>query len=273
MLMPYQAYSRAASFVPALTTTVLKYLGPQPHERILDIGCGDGELTQKIAQCCKEVLGLDSSPSFIKTAQERYGSTLPNAEFVEWDCRRMNDPSVTPTDGFDKAFSNAAMHWILGDEHTRRTFFNDIQRLLKPGGLFVFEMGGAGNVPEVHTALMSVLHLAYKIPLDVVEAANPWFFASEPWMQKTLQQTAFKVDKIEVEYRPTKLTEQAADGSGGLSGWVQLMCSPFLELLPNDNDKKAAASLVCTLLKDVVTREDGSQWLGFVRLRAIARKE
>lgn len=173
---------------------------------------------------------------------------------------------------YDKIFSNAAMHWILRDSSTRLLFFSDVLRLLKPGGKFVFEMGGAGNVAEVHAALYSVLHHAYMIPMQQIRQVDPWFFPSEGWTRTTLEQAGFNPDLVEIQYRPTTLTPMAADGSGGLEGWLKLMGASFLECL-DAKDRGDAVSKVCEVLNNSVMREaDGERYLGYVRLRAVAHK-
>lgn len=172
---------------------------------------------------------------------------------------------------YDKIFSNAALHWILRDDSTRLPFFEDVYRLLKPGGCFVFEMGGAGNVAEIHTALRSVLHLSYGIPMQRLGAINPWFFPSENWMQQTLQNIGFRVELVESEYRPTKLNAETADGSGGLEGWIRLMCASFLDQVEPSQRSEAVRKLV-EVLGGVIKREDEAMYLGYVRLRAVALK-
>ena len=227
-----------------------------------------------LAGLCDRVVGLDSSASFIETAEANVATKFSNATFFKQDCRRMASDvrrSVLKDEQFDKVFSNATLHWVLRDPSTRKAFFSDTFELLKPGGALVFEMGGAGNVAEVHTAMESVLHLKYQVPLQKLRSQSPWFFCSEPWMRDVLEETGFQVEKLDLEYRPTPMTPKSADGSGGLEGWVRLMGSPFLDLI-DEADRHGAAEKVCQVLEDAVTRDDGSQYLGYVRLRAVARK-
>lgn len=261
-----------------MTTKVLQYLDPKSDEDILDIGCGDGVLTAKIAPLCKSVKGLDSSTSFIETANDKVVPLHMNTEFHEHDCLQLRTSSslqghVLAASSYEKVFSNAAMHWILRDEATRVSFFSDVFCLLKSGGTFVFEQGGAGNVAEAHAAIISVLHHAYDVPLKKIREVDPWFFPSEQWMHQTLERAGFVVEKLELEYRPTKLTSETADGSGGLHGWIRLMAALFLDVLEDSRQRTEAVNRICDVLQDVVTREeDGSQNLGYVRLRAVARK-
>lgn len=269
-----EAYNSAAGFVPKLTTTVFSYLNPQKTDNVLDIGCGDGELTAKIADATTEgqVLGVDASPSFIRTANERYlKDGFGNVTFALHDATKLDTCREVGRGIWDKAFSNAAMHWILRKPEVRKGFFANVFKALKPGGSFVFEMGGAGNVAEIHTAATAALVHQGGISLQEARNASPWYFPSVDDMTKLLQGAGFEVEKCEIEYRPSKLTPKQADGSGGLEGWVKLMCAEYLEAVP---EEKWAVVLkeIHDLAESVITREDGSQWLGYVRLRAIAKK-
>ncbi|KAF2217949.1 hypothetical protein CERZMDRAFT_92580 [Cercospora zeae-maydis SCOH1-5] len=272
-----QAYSSAASFVPKLTATVLSYLDPQKSDNILDIGCGDGELTAKIATACSEgqVLGIDASKSFIDSANERYlNDGFGNMTFILADATKLDSCREVGINGagvWDKAFSNAAMHWILREEGIRKQFFENVFKALKPGGTFVFEMGGAGNVAEVQTAAIAALVHVGGISWEDARAASPWFFSSVDGMTKLLEGAGFQVEKCETEYRPSAVTEKKADGSGGLEGWVKLMCAEFVEAAAEEK-REAVLKEIQELIQSVITREDGSQWLGYVRLRAIAKK-
>ena len=132
----------------------------------------------------------------------------------------------------------------------------------------MFEMGGHGNVAEVMTALIYTL-VQKGIPVEKAKEANPWFFPSETWMKDALETVGFQVDKVETEYRPTKLTSAV---NGGLAGWIRLMGAQFLELFGEERQDEAVKQ-ICEVLEPVVTRvEDGSQWLNYVRLRGVSRK-
>lgn len=132
----------------------------------------------------------------------------------------------------------------------------------------MFEMGGHGNVAETMTTLIYTL-VQHGIPLEKAKETNPWFFPSETWMSDALGRVGFQVEKLEIEYRPTKLTTAA---NGGLAGWIRLMGAQFLDVLPADKREEAVRQ-ICDVVEPAVTREeDGSQWLGYVRLRGIARK-
>ena len=272
----HQAYNTAASFVPKLTAKVQQLLDPQPTDEILDIGSGDGELTGKIAPFCHFITGLDASRSFYETAITKVVPKHKNSFFFHHDCRWLQPgrklKDTLSSNRYDKVFSNAALHWILRDETARIPFFDDVLRVLRPGGTFVFEMGGAGNVAEVHATIRSVLFCMFAVPLEEIRKADPWFFPSEEWMRQTLTNAGFQAEFVESFYRPTKLNPSTPDGSGGLEGWVKLMGAPFLNLLP-EAKRSTAVRYICEILDNVIThKEDGGQYLGYVRLRVVARK-
>lgn len=266
-------YQSAASFVPKLTTTVLSYLDIQPTDRILDIGCGDGQLTSQIAQATTQghVLGLDASHSFITTANQVHSS--PNCSYKLQDCTALSASSDAVGEGsWDKVFSNAALHWILRPTATRENVFREVHRALKPEGSFVFEMGGKGNVAEIQAAFTAALVHA-GLSIEEAREACPWFFPSVEWMRQMLGQAGFEVVKCESEYRPTKLNPEREDGSGGIEGWLRLMGARFLEAV-DEGKREGVLKEVGDVLESVITREeDGSRWIGYVRLRAVARKK
>ncbi|KAK4550063.1 hypothetical protein LTR36_003030 [Oleoguttula mirabilis] len=265
-------YDSAASFVPKLTSTVVSYLDVQAKDRVLDIGCGDGQLTAQIAQSASsgEVLGLDASQSFISTAQEKH--TTRSCAFKLQNCTKLAECKEAVDGGWDKVFSNAALHWILRNPKTRQEVFRNAQQALKSGGKLVFEMGGKGNVAEIQAAFTAALIHA-GLSVDDARAANPWFFPSVDWMTQTLSEVGFEVEKCEYEYRPTKLNPENDEKTGGLEGWLRLMGAQFLEAV-EERKREGVLREVCDVLETVVTREeDGSKWIGYVRLRAIARKK
>ena len=263
-----EAYSASASFVPELATKIVSWLDPQSSDCILDLGCGDGPLTAKIKARCASVAGFDASTNMIEAARKSYGSA-PGLSWHVQDCRHIEDSADVEAGAYSKVFSNAALHWILRDPSTRTAVFRGAFRALKPGGKLAFEMGGAGNVAEVHAALLAaVVHQGASI--EEAREATPWFFPSEALMKRMLGEVGFKVEKSELEYRPTRLTTEK---DGGLEGWARLMGAQILEVLPSEEKREVAVREVCDVLKTILTHEeDGSMWLGYVRLRVLARK-
>lgn len=262
------AYNASASFVPLLTQEIMQWLDPQATDTILDLGCGDGFLTAKIAERSARVDGFDASPSLIEAGQSIYG-TASNLSWHVLDCRYLESSKDVKEGEYNKVFSNAALHWILRDAATRMSVLRAVYRTLRPGGLFVFEMGGAGNVADVHAALLAAL-VHQGISIEKAREASPWFFPSEQLMKKMLEETGFQVQRSKLEYRPTKLTTEK---EGGIEGWVRLMGAQLLEILDTDEKREAVVREVCDILKTILTHEeDGSMYLGYVRLKVVARK-
>lgn len=135
----------------------------------------DGILTHEIASSLSSgsILGIDSSPSMISTALSSLPSSSPASFRVldALDLSALSTPNGSAT-LYTKIFSNAALHWILAAEATRRQFFVDVRRLLAPGGTFVFEMGGMGNVAEVRAAMYAVL--GPRVGREKVADVDPW---------------------------------------------------------------------------------------------------
>ncbi|KAI4102570.1 MAG: hypothetical protein LQ339_004587 [Xanthoria mediterranea] len=263
-----EAYSTSASFVPKLATTVLQWLDPQPDDIVLDLGCGDGVLTAKLRESCASATGLDASASMITAAKKTYGARAGLSWHVQ-DCRYLDRWINFQKEGYTKVFSNAALHWILRDPSTRDSVLQNVFHILRPGGTFAFEMGGQGNVAEVHAALIAaVAHQG--VSIEDARQLCPWFFPSEALMKQMLEKVGFKVQRMELEYRPTQLT---ADKDGGIQGWVRLMGAQFLEGLDSSAKSEAVVKEVCEVLKTVISHEeDGSMYLGYVRLRVQATK-
>ncbi|KAL2041577.1 hypothetical protein N7G274_005959 [Stereocaulon virgatum] len=261
----HSAYNASASFVPKLTSEIVKWLDAQPNDLILDLGCGDGVLTAQIASSCARIDGFDASSNLIGSARSSYGS-VENIRWYVVDCRYLEKRCEIQEGPYNKVFSNAALHWILRDPSTRMSVLRGAYQALQPGGNFVFEMGAAGNVADVHTALLAAL-VHQGVSMEHAREACPWYFPSEQLMKNMLEEVGFKVEKSALFYRPTELT-------GGLESWVRLMGAQFLDLLPTNEKKEAVVKEVCEVLKTVLTHEEsGTMWLGYVRLRVTARKE
>ncbi|MEA3081187.1 MAG: hypothetical protein QOD54_855, partial [Sphingomonadales bacterium] len=150
-------YARVGAFVAELGGAALDLLDPQPGERILDVGCGEGTLTKKIMERGATVLGIDNSPEMIAAAR---ANGVDAVQLAAEDMQFFAE--------FDAAFSNATLHWVLHKEQAARAIF----RALKPGGRFAGEMGGEGNLTKLREALDDELIIRGYAP--PVEASN-WY--------------------------------------------------------------------------------------------------
>lgn len=148
-LIPSDLYSNWSS---PNAQRVLHLLSLQAHESVLDLGCGSAEFTlAHIAPHCATVVGLDSSPELLAAAEKNLEAdkTLTSQQkgdisFVLGDGHEAS--KVAPAETFDVVFSNAALHWMKKDP---QAVVNEVYELLKPGGRFVAEFGGASSLPSV----------------------------------------------------------------------------------------------------------------------------
>jgi trans-aconitate methyltransferase len=137
-----QTYAKHARFVSDLGSGVVELLGPRAGERILDLGCGDGALTEKLVAAGAEVVAIDASAEQVAGARARgLDARVAGAEALPFAAE------------FDAVFSNAALHWMRDAD----AVLVSVHRALRPGGRFVAEMGGAGNVAAIRGALAEAL--------------------------------------------------------------------------------------------------------------------
>ena len=234
------AYAASGRFVARLATDVVAGLAPQPGERILDLGCGDGALTEELAATGAIVTGVDASPSMVSAARAR-GLHIDHcsAEALPYD------------NEFDAVFSNAALHWIRNAE----AVLTSVRNALRPGGRFVAEMGGQGNIAAIRTALQAML-APYGI--DAEEAAQS-FFPSPGEYRRLLEQAGFHVTSIDLIPRPTPLPD-------GMETWLNTFRNGVLDRLP-PADRDTAIARTVALLRPILADADGNWTADYVRLR------
>lgn len=243
-----EAYAVNGAFVHGMAGGVVGWLAAQPGEHVLDLGCGDGQLTARLAATGAHVEGVDASPQMAAAARGR-GLTVTEA----------SAESLPFADAvFDAVFSNAALHWVRNQD----AMMADVRRVLRPAGRFVAEMGGHGNVAAIRVALIAVLarHGYAQLEDDVNYYPTPAAYT------RRLARHGFRVERMELIPRPTPL------GTGGLEAWLTTFRSGVLAGLPE--------SLRATVLRETVELaapalldEDGAWVADYVRLRFIARAE
>lgn len=232
-------YARVGAFVAELGGAALDLLGPQPGERILDVGCGEGTLTKKIVERGATVLGIDNSSEMIAAAR------ASGIDALLLDAADMQFFSE-----FDAAFSNATLHWVLEKEQAGRTIY----RALKPGGRFAGEMGGEGNLSKLREALDNELIIrGYQPP---VEASN--WYASPDEFAAVYEAAGFREIDARLIERPTPIEH-------GVAAWVTTFRKGWLDRAGAPEDERAE---ICAAVADRV----GSKVADYVRLRFIMRK-
>ena len=240
------AYAEVGAFVPSLGAGVLEWLNVQRGERVLDLGCGDGQLTAKIAAAGAQVVGLDASAEMLAGARARgLDVQLGNAEALPFDRE------------FDAVFSNAALHWV----RDQNAMLAGVHRALKPGGRFVVEMGGHGNVAAILVALTAVLERHGCAGLE--DGVN-YYPAPEAYTER-LARHGFAVEQMQLIPRPTPLP-------AGMRAWLTTFRSGVLAAVPEELREKVLDETVALL--EPALRDERGNWTGdYVRLRFIARAE
>lgn len=240
-----QDYGKNAAFVHGLASGVLEWLDAKPGESILDLGCGDGQLTRRIAAVGAHVVGVDLSPEMLAAARSR-----------GIEAREASAESLPFADrSFDAVFSNAVLHWVRGQD----AMMAEVRRVLKPGGRFVAEMGGHGNVAAIRVAFMAVL--ARHGFADCEEGVN--YYATPEAYTRRLERHGFNVERIELIPRPTLLPES------GMTGWLRTFRRGVLNGLP-ETIRETIVEETAALLEPVLRDEDGNWTADYVRLRFIA---
>jgi trans-aconitate methyltransferase len=242
-------YQRGFSFVWRHGEELISLLAPQPGERILDLGCGTGQLTAEIAKSGAQAVGIDSSPEMVQQARSNY--PLLRFELAEATRFRSAEP-------FDAVFSNAALHWINDAGGATST----IAQALKPGGRFVAEFGGKGNVRSLVHAL-AVLHDEVTGG-DPRASGNPWYFPSLAEYATRLAASGLEVTYGILFDRPTVLE----GGAGGLRDWVEMFLKGALQTMAVD-DRLHFIERLEQQLAPVLFR-DGRWVMDYRRLRVIA---
>jgi trans-aconitate methyltransferase len=243
-----EAYAANGRFVATLASAVVTLLNPQPGEQILDLGCGDGALTEQLAATGAIVLGVDASPNMLAAARKR------NLRVEH------HDATTLPYENqFDAVFSNATLHWITGNSG-QQTALAGIHRALRPCGRFVAEMGGQGNIAAIRTALQATL-----APFHIdAEAAAASFYPSPAIYRRLLESAGFTIQSIDLIPRPTPLPN-------GMESWLNTFRNGVLDQL-KPTDRATAITNTIALLKPTLRDADGNWTADYVRLRFHATK-
>ena len=239
------AYARNARFVSDLGAPVVELLAPQAGERILDLGCGDGALTLKLAEMGCDVVGVDSSAPQIEAARR-----------LGLDARVADGGRLAFDAEFDAVFSNAAIHWMKPPDDV----IDGVWRALGPSGRFVGEFGGHGCVETIKRALIDALR---RRGIDG-DALNPWYFPTVEDYAARLSRRGFAVRYIALIPRPTPLPTE-------INGWLETFAQSFMAPLATsarpdfiDDVREALRLKLC---------DAGGQWFAdYVRIRFAADK-
>jgi trans-aconitate 2-methyltransferase len=242
-----ELYTQKHAFVFEYGANLIDILRPTQSERILDLGCGTGELTSQISARCHRVIGVDLSQSMIHKAQQNH----QEIEFQVGDARNYRTHEL-----FDAIFSNAAFHWIKEADALAETLFS----CLKPGGRVVAEMGGYQNISQIRNALKETLN-----EFGVRVVTEPWYFPTIGQYADHLEKKGLIVDSALLFERPTRLA-----GEDGMRKWLDQFATDFLVDVAESCHEEIFDATVSRLRP--VAYRDNNWWANYWRLRFVAHK-
>lgn len=200
-------YARDASFVPALGEPLLALLGDVRGRRVLDLGCGDGRLTERLRERGASVVGVDASADMVQATLDR-----------GIEAYRIDGHDLDFDAEFDVVFSNAAIHWMRRDPDR---VLRGVHRALKPGGRFVAELGGRGNIAAVERAIFDECATRGIGP----EQISRRFYPGTADYARRLEDAGFRIGMLQAFDRPTPLP-------GSLEDWLRIFAREQAALLP-----------------------------------------
>lgn len=243
-------YDANHSFVSKYGDNLIELLVPEQGEKILDLGCGTGDLAKTLYDHGVEVTGVDTSENMVMQARSKY----PAIRFIVQDAR-----ALEYTNEFDAVFSNAVLHWIKPPKQA----LHCIYKSLKQGGRFVAEFGGNGNV---QTITDEIIHQVKKEGSDYKREQFPWYYPSIGKYSSLMEEVGFRVTFAEHYDRPTPLR-----GENGLRNWIEMFGNHMLESVAEDR-KDDIIKKVENSLKEILYKEDN--WIAdYKRIRVIGIKE
>lgn len=236
-------YSAHARFVSDLGAPVLELLEPRAGEHILDLGCGDGALTERLVTLGCSVVGVDASSEMIAAARSR-----------GIDARLMDAAALPFASEFDAVFSNAVLHWIADQTPVLAAG----HRALRPGGRFVGELGGHGCVAAICTALRAIAGR------HGVDLRLPWNFPTAEDFEQRLAAAGLEADVVRLVPRPTALPSD-------MRGWLRVFAGWAFDGLEPEQ-QEAAYGEVVELLRPALCDARGRWTADYMRLRFAARR-
>ena len=217
-----EEYARNSSAQLGWARELIDKLSLRGTEAVLDIGCGNGQVTSLIATHVPrgEVIGIDNSETMVSFARRRYPPTKhPSLSFV-----RMDAAGMRFEDRFDVIFSNAALHWVKDN----RAVLRGVRAGLKLPGRILLQMGGRGNARDIVDTVDSVRERnRWHRYFDGF--TFPYAFCSPEEYSRWLKEAGLEPRRIELI--PKDMTQRGRDG---LAGWIRTTWLPYTERIPEE---------------------------------------
>ncbi|AKB56581.1 SAM-dependent methyltransferase [Methanosarcina sp. A14] len=224
---------------------LLAKLNLKGNERFLDVGCGDGKLSAEVAKNLPEgsVLGIDLSEEMITFARNHYSQEkFPNLAFMQ-----ANASELTFDSEFDIVFSNAVLHWIKVPEAALKGFLKS----LKPGGVFLAQLGGKGNAAEILKTLDYMLENE-KWSSYFRDFVFPYGFYGPEEYGKWLKDAGFLIKRLELISK-----DIALHGESRLFAWIASTWHPYIQRIPPELKEDFINELVTLLVKNYPPDDKG----------------
>ena len=239
-------YNKDFRFVPDYGEDVLALLELHKGMKVLDIGCGTGQLTAKIKESGAEVIGIDMSEQMLETARKEY----PGIPFIKKDAC-----ALETEEEYDAVFSNAVFHWIDDQD----ALLEGISRALMPGGVLVCEFGGQGCCETIHGALdWCFRKRGLKYP-------RTFYFPTIGEYAPLVERHELHVVYATMFERMTKL-----QGENGLANWIKMFVKAPFEGMQVTQKEEIIAEAV-EKQRSLLYR-DGTWYADYVRIRLKAIK-
>ncbi len=215
-------YADNSSAQKAWAHELIKQLGLQGDEHVLDIGCGEGAITGTIAKLVSrgKVVGIDASAEMISLARQQ--GHRPNLFFHVMDATNMQ-----LQEKFDLVFSNAALHWI--EDH--KTLLQRLHPLLHQHSRLLFQMGGQGNAADM-IKIFSQAITSSQWRQYFKDFVFPYHFYNVRQYEQWLRQTGYRANRVELIEK-----DMVHQNRGRLLGWLRTTWFPYTAHLPADRQE------------------------------------
>ncbi|MBS4195959.1 class I SAM-dependent methyltransferase [Lederbergia citri] len=243
-------YDNKHAFVSTFGNNLIELLDPKKGEKILDLGCGTGDLAKNLYDCGVDVIAVDKSENMVRQAQNKY----PNIHFAVQDATDLNYRNE-----YDAVFSNATLHWVKPPKQALQCSY---QSLIQ-GGRFIAEFGGKGNVQLITDEIINQFKL---LGFENNIKKFPWYFPSIGEYSALMEETGFRVTFAQHFNRPTPL-----DGDQGLRNWIEMFANDMFEGIPRDK-KDLIITIVENNLRDILYH-NGTWIADYKRIRVMGIKE
>jgi len=228
----------------------------QGNENILDLGCGDGQLTEQLSLLVPngKVLGVDASIGMIKTAKK---ICRTNLDFVQMDINNLHFSSE-----FNLIFSNAALHWVK--DHNR--LLRNSYAALKTGGIILWDFGSNGNCSNFLEVIQKKI-MEDKYRNFFRDFEMPWFMPSKNQYEELISNLGYSDFRIAEVNR-----DRYFSTSDEVIKWIDQPCIvPFIQCIP-DILKSTFRKEVIEEMLEKTQQPNGTYFETFRRLQIYAQK-